>query len=99
MNRKPLKPLIMPTYLVEIPHSEKVSDCMHVINVFLSSGSHIISQAHWGCKDGVHKMWFIYDFDSKEQVLQSIPPLMRPQAHIVELNKFRVEDVAQYATE
>ncbi|GGH21139.1 hypothetical protein GCM10007423_02040 [Dyadobacter endophyticus] len=50
---------------------------------------------HWGCKDGVHKMWF----DSKEQVLQFIPPLMRPQEHIVELNKFRVEDVAQYATE
>jgi hypothetical protein len=31
--------------------------------------------------------------------MQSIPPLMRPQAQIVELNKFRVEDVAQYAAE
>jgi len=44
-------------------------------------------------------MWFIYDFDSKEQVLQFIPPLMRPWEHIVELNKSRVEDVAQYAME
>lgn len=89
----------MPTYLVEIPHSEKVSDCMHVINVFLTSGSHIVSKAHWGCKDGVHKMWFIYDFENKDEVLRSIPPLMRPQAQIVELVKFRVEDVTQYAVE
>ncbi|WP_025763730.1 hypothetical protein [Dyadobacter tibetensis] len=89
----------MPTYLVEIPHSEKVSDCMHVINVFLSSGSHVISKAHWGCKDGVHKLWFIYDFDDKEQALRSIPALMRADATIVELNQFRVEDVRQYAQE
>ena len=86
----------MPTYLVEIPHSEKVSDCKKVINVFLTSGSHVISQAHWGCKDGVHKLWFIYDFENKESALRAIPPLLRPNAQIIELVKFRVEDVMQY---
>ncbi|MGM9511223.1 hypothetical protein ACS5NO_26030 [Larkinella sp. GY13] len=89
----------MPTYLVEIPHSETVSECKKVINVFLNSGSHIISHAHWGCKDGVHKMWFIYDFEDKESVLRAIPPLLRPNAQVIELVKFRVEDVMLYTAD
>jgi hypothetical protein len=89
----------MPTYLIEIPHSEKISECKKVISVFLNSGSHLISKAHWGCKDGVHKMWFIYDFENKEEALQTIPPLLRTDAQIVELVKFRVEDAMQFAEE
>lgn len=87
----------MPTYLIEIPHSENVSECRTVIKIFLGSGSHLLSNAHWGCKSGVHKSWFISDFDSKENAIQIIPPFLRPNANIIELVKFNKDDMMQYA--
>lgn len=90
----------MPTYLIEIPHSGNVTECKQVIKVFLESGSHLLSNADWGCKDGVHKAWFISDFDSKEDALKVIPPFLRHDASIIELTKFNeanMMDLAQHS--
>jgi len=35
----------MARFLIEIPHSEDVLACAKVIKVFLSSGSHLLTQA------------------------------------------------------
>lgn len=78
----------MPNYLIEIPHSENTAECNAVIKIFLNSGSHLLANADWGCKDGVHKAWFISEFDNKEEAMKIIPPLLRHNALIVELTKF-----------
>lgn len=87
----------MPTYLIEIPHSENTFECKQVIKLFVESGSHLLVNAHWGCKAGVHKSWFINDFDSKEQALQIIPPFLRQTASIIELTTFSKADIMQFA--
>ncbi|HLK31379.1 MAG TPA: hypothetical protein VKT28_22560 [Puia sp.] len=87
----------MPTYLIEIPHSENVVECKQVIKLFVESGSHLLANAHWGCKSGVHKSWFINDFNSKEEALQIVPPFLRHSASIIELVKFTKEDMMQFA--
>ena len=87
----------MPTYLIEIPHSENTAECKNIIKLFVESGSHLLSNANWGCKDGVHKSWFISDFDSRENALQIIPALLRQHASIIELVKFNKGDIAQFA--
>lgn len=87
----------MATYLIEIPHSENTFECMQVIKLFVESGSHLLANAHWGCKDGVHKSWFIGDFDSRDQARQIIPPLLRPSASIVELTTFTKSDIVRFA--
>ena len=87
----------MPSYLIEIPHSGNSTECKQIIKLFLESGSHILSNADWGCKDGVHKSWFIHEFDSKEQALLAVPPLLRHDAIIVELTKFNKKDMADMA--
>lgn len=84
----------MPAYLIEIPHSGNATECKQIIKLFLESGSHLLSNADWGCKDGIHKSWFIHDFDSKEQALLAVPPLLRHDAIIVELTKFNKNDMA-----
>jgi hypothetical protein len=87
----------MPNYLIEIPHSGHVADCKQVIKLFVTSGSHLLANARWGCKDGIHKAWFIADFDNKEEALQIIPTYLRPNASIVELVKFDKGDIARFA--
>ncbi|MES2431771.1 MAG: hypothetical protein V4556_12600 [Bacteroidota bacterium] len=83
----------MPNYLIEIPHSANTAECKQVIKVFQESGSHLLSNADWGCKDGVHKSWFISEFDNKEDAMKVIPPFLRHDAHIIELTKFNKNDM------
>ena len=44
----------MEKYLIEVPHSEDKASCMRAIHVFLTSGSHFVTNAEWGCMDGDH---------------------------------------------
>ena len=45
----------MPRFLIEVPHEGTTKACNKAIEVFLRTGSHFLSHADWGCKDGVHK--------------------------------------------
>ncbi len=87
----------MSSFLIEIPHSENTFECKQVIKLFVESGSHLLSNAHWGCKSGVHKSWFISEFNSKEEALQIIPPFLRASASVTELTTFTKEDIQRFA--
>ncbi|MBK5270023.1 MAG: hypothetical protein JJE22_03320 [Bacteroidia bacterium] len=86
----------MPAYLIEIPHSGNETECKQIIKLFLESGSHLLTNADWGCKDGVHKSWFSGEFDNKEDALKIVPPLLRHNATIVEITKFNKADMAGF---
>lgn len=86
----------MATYLIEIPHSENTFECKQIIKLFVESGSHLLANCNWGCKDGVHKSWFISEFDNKDQARQIIPPLLRRGANIIELVKFTKADIVNF---
>ena len=83
----------MARFLIEVPHEGDKLACAKVVQVFLSAGSHLLSQSDWGCMDGNHSAWIIVDVDSKESALQLIPPVFRGQAKIVALNKFTMEQI------
>ena len=52
----------MAKFLIEVPHPEETVACARVVDVFLKTGSHYLTGADWGCKDGVHKSWMLVDF-------------------------------------
>jgi hypothetical protein len=83
----------MPKYFIEIPHGSEKFECLRSASVLLSTGSHFLANADWGCMDGVHKAWFFMDADSKDEVLMIIPPAFRKDAKISQLNKFKLSDV------
>ncbi|MGE5413216.1 MAG: hypothetical protein ACM3NW_03505 [Syntrophomonadaceae bacterium] len=80
-------------FLIEVPHEETTAACARVVDIFLKSGSHFLSNADWGCKDGAHKAWITVDVDSKDEARRILPPAMRAQAKIVQLNTFTIEEV------
>lgn len=86
----------MPTFLIEIPHSENTFECNQVIKLFVESGSHLLANAQWGCKSGIHKCWFMSDFENKEEVLQIIPPFLRHNANIIEVVKFTKKNMERF---
>jgi len=83
----------METYFIEVPHEADVSACAKAVKVFLDTGSHFLSNAQWGCRDGEHKAWLILDLDSREQARAILPPGYRSQAKIVKLNRFTMAEI------
>jgi hypothetical protein len=84
----------MPRFFIEVPHDEAYQACVDAIRVFMETGSHWLAQADWGCKDGEHSAWIILEAESKEEAIHVVPPRFRPDAKVVQLNKFTPEDVA-----
>ena len=80
-------------FLIEVPHEEEVTACARAVEVFLRTGSHFLTHADWGCKDGVHKSWMIVEVDDKDEARAVVPPVFRKQAEIVRLNAFTLKDI------
>ena len=83
----------MARFLIEAPHDPERIACARIVEIFLKSGSHFLTHADWGCLDGDHKAWIIAEVDSKEEARSIVPPSLRPQAKIVQLNCFTLEEI------
>ena len=83
----------MARFLVEVPHEAERVACARVIEIFLKTGSHYLTHADWGCKDGDHKAWIIAEVNSREEARSILPPAMRSQARIVRLSCFTLEEI------
>ena len=83
----------MAKFLIEVPHEGNKAACARAIDVFLRTGSHFLTHADWGCKDGEHKAWIVVEVDSRDEARNIVPPVYRPQAKIVQLNAFTMKDI------
>jgi hypothetical protein len=89
----------MPRFLIEVQHEAEEIACAKVVQTFLRTGSHFLTRADWGCKDGEHKAWIIIDVDTKDEAMSIVPPVFRSQAKVVQLNQFtmrEIDDVIAY---
>ena len=83
----------MTRYLIEVPHKPEVQACAGVVQVFLRTGSHLLTQADWGCLDGEHSAWLIIEANTKDEARYVVPPAFRPEARITGLNKFSLDQI------
>jgi hypothetical protein len=83
----------MARFLIEVPHEGTTLACARVVEVFLRTGSHFLTHADWGCKDGEHKAWITVELDTKEEALRIVPPPYRAAAKVVQLNAFTMKDI------
>ena len=82
----------MPRFLIEVPHEEDAFACTKAVEVFLRTGSHFLTHADWGCKDGVHKAWLIVDVETKEAARSIVPSQFRAETKVVGLNGFNLDE-------
>jgi hypothetical protein len=83
----------MPKFLIEVPHDKERIACARVVQIFLSSGSHFLTNAEWGCFDGDHRCWMIVDVDDKQEARGIVPAGLRAETRVVQLNRFTMEDI------
>ena len=83
----------MARFLIEVPHEAEEVACTRAVQVLLSTGSHYVTNADFGCMDGEHKGWIIVEMESREEARSILPPIYRADAKIVKLNKFTLEEL------
>lgn len=83
----------MARFLIEVPHDAEHVACARVVEIFLKTGSHFLSNADWGCRDGDHNAWLTVEVDSRDEARSILPPAFRAQARIVQLNKFTIAEI------
>lgn len=86
----------MPRFLIEVPHESDTVACSRAVQVFLSTGSHFLSNADWGCLDGVHSAWMVVEVADKAEALGIVPPAFRSRARIVGLNRFELPKIERF---
>ena len=67
----------MPRFLIEIRHSTEHEGCVRSLDAIVNHGSHLVTQAEFGCEDGVHAGWLIVEMDSRDDALRVVPPQYR----------------------
>jgi len=83
----------MPRFFIEVPHAPGTRDCNMAIAAFLRTGSHFLTHADWGCKDGEHKAWLVVDVGNKEEARSIVPADFRSKAKITRLTTFKLEEI------
>jgi len=83
----------MKRFLIEVPHEAEESACVRAIKILHETGSHYLTNADYGCMDGVHKAWIVVEVENKEQARNILPGIYRQQASITALNKFSAEQI------
>ena len=83
----------MARFLIEVPHAAERVACARAVEVFLKTGSHYLTHADWGCKDGVHNAWIIAEAENKNEARSILPPALRLQAKITQLNNFSYQEI------
>jgi len=83
----------MRRFLIEVPHEAEEQACIKAVKILQETGSHYLTNADYGCLDGVHKAWIVVEVDSKEQARNILPAAYRAAATVTALNKFSPEQL------
>ncbi len=83
----------MDRYLIEVAHDAERLACARAVQTFLDTGSHYLTHADWGCKDGDHRALMIVEAADREEARWIVPAPLRSAAKVVQLCKFKLDDV------
>jgi hypothetical protein len=89
----------MPSFMIQLTHDNDYQACARALHALQQYGSHFVTHADWGCKDGVHTGWLIADVESRAAATAIVPPEFRHEAVIVKLNRFTPEEIGGYMAE
>ena len=88
----------MQRFLVEVPHEAEMIACARAVKLLLETGSHFMTHADFGCRDGDHRAWIIVEAENKDQARNMSPPLYRGPARVIGLNKFSIDEIDDLIT-
>jgi len=84
----------MKRYMIVLRHQDDYEGCVQALRVIDHYGAHLLTRADWGCHDGIHSGWIVVEVGSREEALRLVPPELRSEVEVVQLNRFTREEIA-----
>ena len=88
---------IMAKYLIEIQHPDDAEGCIRALEALSTLGSHLVSNADFGCEDGVHCGWLVVEVGDRREAELIVPPPLRADARVIQLRRWTPEEIAAMA--
>jgi hypothetical protein len=82
----------MERFLIEIKHAPVKEACDLAVKTLLSTGSHFLTNADWGCKDNDHRCWIVLEVNDRDEARSILPSIYRDEAKIIRLVRFSLDD-------
>jgi hypothetical protein len=82
----------MDRFLVEIPHASDTASCNAAIKFFAESGSHYLTNADFGCEDGVHNAWLFVEAVDHDEAHLVAPPQYRDRTRVTRVKRYTWTD-------
>ena len=79
----------MDRFLVISPHTNE--ECKQAIKDVYAAG--YLTHFDWGCMDGDHTGWIVFEAEDANQALMVVPSSQRRSARAVKLVKFSPDDL------
>jgi hypothetical protein len=89
----------MPRFLIEVRHDDDYKGCVSALDALMTYGSHFVSQAEFGCEDGVHCGWLVVEVADRNEAQLIVPPQMRGSARIVQLRRWMPDEISAMVKE
>ena len=83
----------MPRFLIEVPHDSDTVTCARAVQVFLATGSHFLTNADWGCRDGDHRAIIFAEAANHDEARMIVPVAFRSAAKVVRVGKFTMQQI------
>ncbi len=94
----------MPRFMVECSHEPEPAlgqglvMCRRALDAAVEQGSHYITNAWFGCEDGIHKAWVFVDADGREDARGMVPAPARSTAVIVQVRQYTPDEIRKLHT-
>ncbi|MCX6641729.1 MAG: hypothetical protein NTW14_14785 [bacterium] len=89
-----IKDVCESTYLVEVTHTPE--QCLATLDEVKATGADKLAKWEWGCMAGNHMGYLIISAKTEADALNWVPASERSQAKVLKLNKFTVDQIAEF---
>lgn len=89
----------MPKFLIEFRHADDYEGCVRALDAIATLGSHLVSNAEFGCEDGVHCGWMVVEVNDRREAELIVPPALRPDARVIQLRRWSPEEITAMVRE
>lgn len=88
----------MNKYLIEVSQGSYKISSVRASYIFKRSGSHFVTHADWGFRDGEYKAWLVAETENKKEAMRILPAAYRQNARIILIKKFSRADTESRST-
>ncbi len=81
-------------FMVISPHTKE--ECLAALDAAAKQGKESLNKLEWGCMEGDHTAYAIYEAESAEAAMKLVPENVRSKARVIKVAKFTTDQIRKF---